>query len=140
MLRVAIDTSVIIAAARSRRGASSLLIDWLDDGLFEAVISATLALEYEEILRREVQGVWWSAEEVTRFVDFMCSACVRIAPKASLRPCLSDPDDEFLVDLCVEGLADYLVTHNVRDFAGASAYGVKAVTPGAFLQLVRGGP
>lgn len=140
MFRAVIDTSVLIAAARSSRGASSLLIEWLEDGVFEAVISAPLAFEYEEVLRREVQDVFLTGTEVTEVVDFMCSASFHISPKASLRPCLSDPDDEFLVDLAVAGLVDFIVTHNVRDFAGAAVYGVKAITPGRFIHLIRGGP
>ena len=38
--KVILDTNVVVAASRSRRGASSLLIDWLNEGRFDAVISA----------------------------------------------------------------------------------------------------
>ena len=111
MFRAAIDTSVLIAAARSSRGASSLLIEWLEDSMSEAVISAPLALKYEEVLRREVQDVFLTGTEVTE-----------------------------VVDLAVAGLVDFIVTHNVRDFTGAAVHGVKAITPGRVIHLIRGGP
>jgi hypothetical protein len=31
-----------------------------------------------------------------------------------------------------------IVTHNVRDFMGAESVGVRVVTPGEFLQEIRG--
>jgi len=50
---VVIDTNVIIAAMRSRRGASALLLSMLADGRFEAHLSIPLALEYEDVLMRQ---------------------------------------------------------------------------------------
>ena len=53
------------------------------------------------------------------------------------RPVLRDPDDDMLLELAVASGSRYIVTHNVRDFRGTSQYGVEAITPRDFLNLLR---
>jgi len=47
---IVIDTNVIIAAMRSKRGASNLLLRLLGTGDWKAHISIPLILKYEEVL------------------------------------------------------------------------------------------
>ena len=54
-----------------------------------------------------------------------------------LRPALADPDDDLLVDLGTAAAVDYIVTHNIRDLAGAADHGLYIITPGGFLKLLR---
>jgi predicted nucleic acid-binding protein len=51
-MRVVLDTSVLVAAARSRRGASSALLLRLLDRTFVPAISVPLFVEYEATLLR----------------------------------------------------------------------------------------
>jgi predicted nucleic acid-binding protein len=51
--QVVVDTNVLVAALRSRRGASFQLIRSIGLGLFTPNISVALALEYESVLRRK---------------------------------------------------------------------------------------
>ena len=57
-----------------------------------------------------------------------------------LRPSLQDPDDEFVLELAAASQADFLVTHNIRDFREAQRYGVRTVTPGEFLRTIEAWP
>jgi predicted nucleic acid-binding protein len=52
MVRVVIDTNVIIAAMRSKQGASNRFLRMLGTGKFEAFLSVPLVLEYEEVCKR----------------------------------------------------------------------------------------
>jgi predicted nucleic acid-binding protein len=52
MREIVLDTNVLVAALRSRRGASYQLIGMIGTGVFRPNISVALALEYEEILKR----------------------------------------------------------------------------------------
>lgn len=51
-MRVVFDTNVIVAAARSQRGASFALISMLPAEEFELALSIPLYLEYLDVLQR----------------------------------------------------------------------------------------
>jgi predicted nucleic acid-binding protein len=50
---------------------------------------------------------------------------------------LPDPDDDFIVELAVSAEARYIVTHNVRNFAGVERFGIEIVTPAQMLLKLR---
>ena len=54
-LRVVLDTNVLVAAARSRLGASLTLLHALRNARFTALVSVPLMLEYEAVLQRPEQ-------------------------------------------------------------------------------------
>jgi predicted nucleic acid-binding protein len=43
-----------------------------------------------------------------------------------------------LLELAVAAQCRVIVTHNVADFVGVEKFNVEAITPGAFLRLIRG--
>lgn len=137
MLKVVLDTSVISAAARSSKGASSKLIGVLAEGQFAAVLSPALLLEYEEVLRREQPPGGWSEADVAEFLDAICAVTEHCHSPRRVRPLLRDPDDDFVIELALAATVDYIVTHNVKDFENIST-GVRVVTPGEFLRLLEG--
>ncbi len=52
LMRVVLDTSVLVAAARSRNGASHALLSQLSGGGFEPAISVPTFVEYRAVLLR----------------------------------------------------------------------------------------
>ncbi len=56
------------------------------------------------------------------------------------RPHLSDPDDDMVLELAVAAQAEYIVTYNIVDFRGAGDFGVVAIKPADFLELIRRQP
>ena len=52
-------------------------------------------------------------------------------------PVLRDPDDEPILQLAFEAGVRYVVTCNIRDFAGAERFGIEIVQPANFLKLLR---
>jgi predicted nucleic acid-binding protein len=53
------------------------------------------------------------------------------------RPLLRDPDDDMVLECAVASGSQLIVTHNVKDFVRAQTLNVKAITPAAFLSLIR---
>lgn len=54
------------------------------------------------------------------------------------RPQLADANDEMVLEAAVNGRADALITHNVRDFArGAERFGLRVLRPGDYLKELR---
>ena len=51
---------------------------------------------------------------------------------------LPDPDDDMILELAFAANCRYIVTHNVRDFAGCERLGVTAITPHDFKVIAEG--
>lgn len=134
--QIVLDTNVLLAGLRSRRGASYKLLTILNDNRWQLNISTTLVFEYEEILKRNQMQLGISLEDIDSVIDALCA----IANKCNIfylwRPFLNDPDDDFLVDLAVEAQADYIITYNQKDLQPALIFGIKIVTPKQFLQAM----
>ena len=138
MFQVVIDTNVLVSALRSKRGASYRLIMMLGDSRWQANVSVSLLLEYEQVAKRQAPQLGLTEAEVDRFLASLCS-------KASLqpifflwRPALRDPKDEHILELAVASESDFIVTFNAKDFVGAERFGVAVLTPGDFLRKLGG--
>jgi putative PIN family toxin of toxin-antitoxin system len=140
MLRVVIDTNVLVSALRSRRGASFRLISLLGDPRWQPIVSVALILEYEEVAMREARRLGLPDWVVDSILDTLCRLGSRHAIRFRLRPALRDPDDEFLLELAAASQADFVVTHNIQDFRGSEVYGIRPVTPGEFLRTIGAWP
>lgn len=138
-LQIVIDTSVMIAAARSRGGASFELLRLFDrgDARWEWNISTALLVEYEAVLKREQHRQGRDLAEIDRLLDDVAARANRHAIFYLVRPYLVDPDDEFILELALASGSDYIVTHNRDDFRDAERFGVKVVTPGEFLRIIQ---
>ncbi len=129
---VVLDSNVLVAALRSRRGASFRVLELLRDGHFEIAVSVPLALEYEAVLIRH--GL--SGADAATTVDFLCSVGRRQAIHYLWRPMLEDPRDEFVLELAVAAGCEAIVTHNQRDFVAARRFQPRVITPGRFLHML----
>lgn len=106
------------------------------DKRFEINLSTALLLEYEEKTKEHGAKFGYSVEQIENFLDFICSVSNEIPVRFRWRPFLRDADDEFVLELAIAASADFIVTYNLRDFAGAETFGIKAITPKDFLQIL----
>jgi len=137
MQRVVLDTSVVVSALRSRAGASNRLLEIVAGGKLKPLATTALFLEYEDVLRRTeiMRATGMNAAEVEGFLSALASSAEPVEVNFRWRPQLTDPKDEFLLEAAVNGRADALVTHNIRDFREASRYfRLRVITPGALLK------
>jgi predicted nucleic acid-binding protein len=132
--QIVLDTNVLVAAFRSRRGSSYRLFTLLDKGLFKINISVPLALEYEDVLSRPELSL--SIEEVRDVVDYICAAGNRRLIHFLWRPFLNDPKDDMVLELAVTAGCHYILTFNERDFRDIERFGLRAVRPREFLRLI----
>ena len=70
-MKIVIDTNVLVAALRSRRGASFKLVSFLPNDKFSLFISVPLVLEYEDALMR-LESSAITEQDIRDFVDFLC--------------------------------------------------------------------
>lgn len=133
---IVLDTNVIIPALRSRKGASYKVLSPVGTEKFEIHISVPLVLEYEDVIQRQRTEAGLSQDDISVFIDSLCALAKHHQIYFLWRPSLSDVNDELLLELAVSAQCEYIVTHNVRDFKGSERFGVKAVTPKEFLQII----
>lgn len=133
---IVLDTNVLIAGLRSRNGASFRLLAVIGEAKFELNVSVPLVLEYEEVAKREARALGLTHAEIDDVLDYLCAVAVHREIYFLWRPVLRDAADDMVLEVAVEAGCDVVVTHNVRDFAGAERFGVRVVTPGEFLTQI----
>ena len=74
-----------------------------------------------------------AADRIEDVLDYLCAQSQEHAISFLWRPFLSDPDDDFILELAVAANVRYIVTHNLRNFAGIGAFGLQAITPAQML-------
>jgi putative PIN family toxin of toxin-antitoxin system len=134
--RVVIDTSVLIAGLRSALGASYQILQGLGRAEFTVSVSVPLVLEYESVAKRQARELGLTFDDIDDVLDYVCSIAEPREIFYLWRPFLSDPRDDLVLELAVEANAGFILTHNLRDFAGAEQFGVEALSPGAFLRYL----
>ncbi len=131
---IVLDTSVLIAGLRSPRGASFEVLRRIGSPDFEISLSVPLVLEYEAVAKRQARELGLSLGEIDDVLDYLSSVGSHRQIFYLWRPVLRDPGDDMVLELAVEAGAEYILTHNLRDFAGAEEFGIEAITPGQFLK------
>ena len=116
---IVLDTNVIISALRSKKGASYKLLSLVGTHQFEIHDSVALILEYEDVIQRHREEFGLSEEDVSVFIDSLCSMAQHHKIYFLWRPFLSDPNDELVLELAVSAECEYIVTHNISDFRGS---------------------
>ncbi|MGY6214157.1 putative toxin-antitoxin system toxin component, PIN family [Methylolobus aquaticus] len=140
--RIVLDTNILVAASRSRLGASFALLRALRDRHFTALASVPLFLEYEAVLLRPEQlaASQRSPAQTVAFLDALSLLIEPVHLHYLWRPQLRDPADEMVLETALNGRADALVTLNVADFAAAVEFRLPVLTPGLFLQQLNEEP
>lgn len=137
-VQIVIDTNVLVAAARANTGASFELLRLFSvgDTRWQWNISTALLLEYEAVLKREQHRQGRSLAVVDRFLDDLAARANRHAIFYLIRPFLTDPDDELILELALASASSYIITYNRSDFRDAGRFGLGVLAPGEFLRIL----
>ena len=138
-MRLVLDTNVVIAAFRSRRGASNLLLRYAEAREVGLLCSTPLFLEYEAVLgRAEVRAATGhSLADVGAVMNALAAVAEPVDLRWRTRPMLRDANDEMVLETAGNGDADAIVTRNVKDLLPARSLGIEVVTPGAVVRRLR---
>jgi putative PIN family toxin of toxin-antitoxin system len=134
--QVVIDTNVLVAGLRSRRGSAFRLLTLVGMGQFDIHLSVPLVFEYEDVLLRELPHLQVTKEAVEALIDFHCAVATHHLIFFLWRPFLRDPKDDMILELAVKAGCEFIVTYNTRDFAGLEQFGIRVIDPGDFLQHI----
>ena len=138
-MQYVVDTSVVVAAFRSSRGASFALMTAIGRGEIGILVTTAVMLEYEAVLKRPEQRVvhGQSVDEIDDALRNLASFAGCVETYYRIRPALRDPTDEMFLEAAINGHADAIVTFNIRDFRSAIELGVRAIKPAEALSWSR---
>ncbi len=140
-MRVVLDSNVLVAAARSRQGASFALVSSIPAPEFQPCLSVGLYAEWQDVLTRpENLPPGLSPEDALGFVRYLAGQSHLQEIHFLWRPFLVDADDDMVLELAFAAGCRHIITHNVRHYRGSEQLGVAALSPRDFLALIRRTP
>jgi predicted nucleic acid-binding protein len=95
-----------------------------------------LVLGYEEVAKRMMGEIALSEKDIDDILDFVISKSNHWHIFYLWRPQLKHPSDDMVLELAVTAGCDYILTYNVNDFKGSEKFGIEAIAPKAFLEMV----
>ena len=139
-MRAVLDTNVLVAARRSRAGASNALLKAADARAFVMIASVPLFFEYEAVLTRpEHLAVLGLTEQmVVEFLDHLAGIIEPVSLSYLWRPQLVDVGDEMVLETAINGRADTIVTFNIRHFGPAQRFGISLLRPDEAVRSLQG--
>ena len=135
-----LDTSVVVAALRTRLGAGNAVLRLIAQRKVVALATPPLFLEYEDVLKRpEHQLVHrLTPEAVDEFLAELAALIEPVEVHFQWRPQSRDPNDEMVLEAAINGQADAVVTYNLKDFADAAErFRISVLRPGDLLKKVK---
>jgi len=134
LTRIVIDTNVLVSGLRSKRGMSYRLLSFLGGRLYRPVVTVPLVVEYEKSLCDPRTEVPFSAVDIGKYLNYVCSVSDCHKMHFLWRPFLRDPNDDMVLEAAVSGRCEYIVTFNLQDFKDIGKFGIAAIAPGDFLR------
>ncbi len=133
MIRVVLDTNILISALLSPAGApTQVFLRAIGDSDIQLCVSGTIYSEYEEVMRRPRLGR--SESEVANALRAVRDHSYWVRPTVRVRAC-KDADDDIFLECAVAASAHYLVTGNLKHFPRGWE-SVEVVTARQFLDLI----
>jgi putative PIN family toxin of toxin-antitoxin system len=134
---IVVDVNVVLSALLSSRGASHLLLREMLLGNVPFALSPAVALEYEEVLKREGilgSSLWVSQDEIDTVLDAVFSQATLVSPWFRFRPFLDDPKDDIYIECALAAGAAFILT-NDRHFQhpAVSTFGMSVMRAGDFV-------
>jgi predicted nucleic acid-binding protein len=101
-----------------------------------------LGLEYRDVALRseQVRASALSKREILELIEAMEAFAEPVEVVMKTRPLSSDPSDDMILDVAINGRAEALVTSNKKHFAAAGKrFGIPVLTPAELLEKMREG-
>ena len=137
MLKIIIDTNIVLSALKSNQGASYALMTLLPSTKFETALSVPLYTEYQDVLTREKNMTGASTkEDILAYCRYLASISQRKDIFFLWRPWLKDPKDDMVLELAVASNSEYIITYNIKHFKRIESFGVQAIKPADFLEII----
>ena len=99
-------------------------------------ISVPLFVEYESVAKRACHALHLETEDIDDIINYIAKVADRREIYFLWRPFLKDSKDDLILEVAVESESDFIVSYNLKDFSGLEKFGIQALSPKDFLQLI----
>jgi putative PIN family toxin of toxin-antitoxin system len=140
LLKIVLDTSVVVAGLRTRLGAGNAVLHLVAERRVRLLATPPLFLEYEDVLKRPEHRLAHGLTplEIDEFLAEVAALIEPVEVHFQWRPQTRDPNDEMVLEAAINGRADAIVTYNVADFAEAGArFEIAILRPPELLKKVK---
>lgn len=132
MIRVVLDTNVVVSSALTDEGLPSAIFDLAMNNKILMVVSAKILVEYEKVLN--YPRLKLDSSRISGFLSDIRTTSELVTPRLTLTISRDESDNRFYE--CAEaGNADFLITGNTRHFPMHHKT-TKIVTPREFIQCL----
>lgn len=135
MIRVVLDTNIIVSALLQSLGPSAQIFLMSLGGSIKLCVSANIYAEYEEVISRPRLNR--SQETIASTLQSIREQAFWVRPTEQIEACL-DPDDNIFLECAQTAGADYIVTGNLKHFPSCWK-STKVVSPRRLLDPLSGG-
>lgn len=133
-MRLVIDTNLLISAAINAHSRQRLDAVLLNTALI-ILLDYTLLAEIDEVIHRPKFSRYITENQADNFLSLLTERCTFVQT-TSIVKASPDPKDDFLLALCLDNQADYLLTGNKLDLLALKTFGnTQIVTLTEFLAL-----
>ena len=106
-------------------------------GELSFAVSPLVAFEYEGVIHQKIEEGFLRVAEETRgrILDALFAMATVVWRPLQIRPLLSDPSDDKILECAVSCDCTHIITFNKRHFPAAvtAPWGIKVMTAGEFL-------
>jgi putative PIN family toxin of toxin-antitoxin system len=141
-VRIVFDTSSLITALRSNRGAAAEILRLVLLGDLTILMDYKIAAEYRDVALRpeHLAASRQTSSKVLTLIEALEELAEPIHVSVKPPPLSSDPNDDMILDVAINGRADVLVTQNIKHFrASGKKYGIHVFSPVELLAALRKG-
>lgn len=133
-MKVVMDTNVMVSGLLAPFGPAGEVVRMVSAGLLSLCYDARILTEYAEVLLRPRFPFTRNLVE-DLLAQVRAGGSIVVATPLRLR--LPDPDDEMFLQVALSGVAECLITGNLKHYPHGKRQGVTVVTPAEFLHLYR---
>ena len=113
MIRVVVDTNVVVSALLQAGSLPEAVFTLASSGNIQWVASEPILAEYEGVLQRPRLAI--NSGKVADAMTRIRTSILLVVPRVTVEA-TSDPEDNMFLECAQAGDADYIVTGNVRHF------------------------
>lgn len=134
MLKLVIDTNLVISALLRPQSNPALIISLILRGDCRLCLSEDIFTEYEEVLARKKFN-FLDRARVRELLSTLKKRALWVVPEISVDGVALDPADNAFLECALAAKADFLITGNIKHFPIKKFHHIRIATPAEFMNF-----